>query len=73
MGSSQNVSNVARLHCPKRVRYPKKFDLVHQTISPCEKVGSGDETNRGVASLPHSWSHYSKSSLQKKNMNTSIV
>ena len=23
---------------------PKKFDLVHQTVSPCERVGSGDET-----------------------------
>ena len=22
---------------------PKKFDLVHQTVSPCERVGSGDE------------------------------
>ena len=24
---------------------PKKFDLVHQTVSPHERVGSGDETN----------------------------
>ena len=23
---------------------PKKFDSVHQTVSPCERVGSGDET-----------------------------
>ena len=23
---------------------PKRFDLVHQTVSPCERVGSGDET-----------------------------
>ena len=23
---------------------PKKFDLVQQTVSPCERVGSGDET-----------------------------
>ena len=22
-----------------------KFDLVHQTTSPCERVGSGDETS----------------------------
>ena len=25
---------------------PKKFDLVHQTVSPREMVGSGDETRR---------------------------
>ena len=24
---------------------PKKFDWVHQTVSPCERVGCGDETN----------------------------
>ena len=24
---------------------PKKFDSVHQIVSPCETVGSGDETN----------------------------
>ena len=24
---------------------PKKFDSVHQVVSPCETVGSGDETN----------------------------
>ena len=38
------VLNVARLHCRKSVRKPKKFDLVHQTVSPHERVGSGDET-----------------------------
>ena len=27
------------------MRKPKKFKLVHQTISPRERVGSGDETN----------------------------
>ena len=27
-----------------KVRKPKKFDLVNQTISPRERVGSGDET-----------------------------
>ena len=26
---------------------PKKFDLVHQTVSPRERVGSGDETIGG--------------------------
>ena len=26
------------------MRKPKKFDLVHQTVSPCERVGSGDKT-----------------------------
>ena len=24
---------------------PKKFDLIHQTVSPCERVGCGDETS----------------------------
>ena len=28
-----------------------KFDLVHQTVSPHERVGSGDETNSGNAQL----------------------
>ena len=28
--------------------YPKQFDLVHQTISPHERVGSGDETRVDV-------------------------
>ena len=36
--------NVVRLHCHKSVRYPKKFNLVHQTVFPHERVGSGDET-----------------------------
>ena len=27
------------------MRKPKKFDLVHQTVSPRERVGSGDETS----------------------------
>ena len=27
---------------------PKKFDLVHQTISPRERVGSGDETREDL-------------------------
>ena len=27
------------------MRWPKKFDLVHQTVSPHERVESGDETN----------------------------
>ena len=26
-----------------------KFDLVHQTVSPCERVGSGDETRIELA------------------------
>ena len=38
-------SRVARLHYRKSVCWPKKFDLVHQTVSPCERVGSGDETS----------------------------
>ena len=41
----QNVFKVARLHCWKSVHWPKKFDLVHQTISLHERVGSGDKTN----------------------------
>ena len=28
------------------VHKPKKFDLAHQTVSPRERVGSGDETRR---------------------------
>ena len=28
----------------KSVRKPKENDLVHQTVSPHERVGSGDET-----------------------------
>ena len=43
-GTKINVLNVARLHCLKSVLQPKKFKLVHHTISPCERVGSGDET-----------------------------
>ena len=35
----------------------QKFDLVHQTISPRERVGSGNETKvcemKKVESLPH--------------------
>ena len=37
-----HVLNVARLHCHKNLC--KKFDVVYQTIFPCEKVGSGDKT-----------------------------
>ena len=32
---------------------PKKFDSVHQIISPCEMVGSGDETNPKGWGLKH--------------------
>ena len=34
----------------------KKFDLVHQTVSPRERVGSGDETdkNGGLRTLSQS-------------------
>ena len=39
-----HILNVARLPCCKNVCQHKKFDLVHQTIFPCVKVGSGDET-----------------------------
>ena len=35
------------------MRKPKKFDLVHQTVSPREKVGSGDETKPLVQI--HTW------------------
>ena len=41
---------VAGLHCHKSVHWPKEFDLVHQTVFPCERVGSGDESN---SSLQH--------------------
>ena len=34
----------ARLHCRKSTLQPKKFDLVHQTPSPRERVRSGDKT-----------------------------
>ena len=40
----QNVLTALRLHCHKSVRYPKKMNLVHQTVFPHERVGSGDET-----------------------------
>ena len=38
---------------------PKKFDLVHQIVSPRERVGSGDETEHSQSGLtfvqvPHS-------------------
>ena len=45
MGYPQNILNVARLQRRKSVRYPKQFDVVHQTVSPRERVGSGDETS----------------------------
>ena len=32
---------------------PKKFDSVHQIVSPCETVGSGDETNPKGWRLKH--------------------
>ena len=41
----KNFLNIARWHCCKSVCKPKKFDLVHQTVFPRERVGSGDETN----------------------------
>ena len=37
------VHNVAWLHCCKSICQPKKFNLVHQTVSPRERVGSGDK------------------------------
>ena len=37
----QKVLNIARLHCHKGMHYSKKFDLVHQTVSPCERMKSG--------------------------------
>ena len=42
----------------------KKFDLVHQTISPRERVGSGDETsNRRATFVPSARTLSSASSL----------
>ena len=32
---------------------PKKFDSVHQIVSPCETVGSGDEINPKGWRLKH--------------------
>ena len=43
-----SVLIIARLHCRKSVHKPRKFDLVHQTVSPRERVGSGDETSGKV-------------------------
>ena len=43
--------NVARLHCRKSVCWPKKFNLVLQTVSPREGAGSRDETNGKLLSL----------------------
>ena len=40
----QNILNVAKLHCHKSTHQPKKFDLVHQTVSPCERMEIGNET-----------------------------
>ena len=37
------------------MRKPKKFDLVHQTVSPRKRVGSGDETKVFLG-----WSHVRK-------------
>ena len=37
----QKVLNIARLHCHKGMHYSKKFDLVHQTVSPRERMKSG--------------------------------
>ena len=34
----------------------QEFDLVHQTVSPCEGVGSGDETKRLLLLVPKSLS-----------------
>ena len=39
----QKVLNIARLHCHKGMHYSKKFDLVHQTVSPRERMKSGDK------------------------------
>ena len=32
------------------MHYPKKLDLVHQTVSPHERVGSGDKTKDNLES-----------------------
>ena len=67
MGLPQNILNVARLHCRRKsIHEPNKFDLVHQTVSPCERVGSGDKTtkieesdrlNRATSALPLSYDY----------------
>ena len=41
MGWPQNVLIVARLHCHKACASPRNSTWVHQTVSPCERVGSG--------------------------------
>ena len=45
--------NVARWYCHRSVHQLKKLDLVHQTISPRERVGSGDETSITESSMKH--------------------
>ena len=42
-------ANIARLHCRKSAHKSKKFDL--QTVSPCERVGSGVETSKNWPTL----------------------
>ena len=44
-GLGTRLLNIVRLHKSSPPQ-PKKFDLVHQTILPCERVGSGDETTQ---------------------------
>ena len=43
------ILNFAR-YTHKALLYPKKFDLVHQTVPPHERVGSGDETRDYLSS-----------------------
>ena len=40
--------------CLKSVCKPKKFNLVHQTVSPHERVGSGDKANH-LCPLQREW------------------
>ena len=49
---AQNVLNVARLHELQKCVLAPKFDLVHQTVFFCERVGSGDKTNGRFACPP---------------------
>ena len=47
--SGFGVLIVARLHCRKSVCQPKKIDLVHQTVSPHERMGCGDRFSTSIA------------------------
>ena len=50
-GWLQNVLIVARLHCRKGYASPR--NLTWFTVSPHQRVGSGDETRKILQSAPH--------------------